>query len=870
MADEDDVDHQGGGGGGGASSRTTNPAITYTRTRKTKTAASSTRRRYNIPLCHSAAASGSDESWFSRKASGWTDDEIRSHLVSGGTSKGGSLSMEGDLIQGGNKTRNGRNKNKRQLGPRFAWEEEEEEEDNDAMLISGKEKSIMRAAPRLEDIMDEEDQIALLAPQKVGKDYQSSSGGGETITNDKTRPNRQNNAALAEIAQFYDKNNGAAVIPTATTESIGWRLLRVLGYRSRLGMAFVSLPGFTGGKDDDDQANDLESMHLTKNLSAKHLASKGLRAIRLPSIDTSSNETPKQTDSHATNQTLSIPPPKINKHGIGYDPFNNAPEFRAFHEKREALAKKRGRAAENNSRSTAYFTDNLRRDERQHLWDKNGDDKGNDKMESNQPAGNQQDDQHMNYAAQDYTDFIGTKASSGFALEDGDDTNVYQDDDDGGDGFPKNNNRSGYNLEIHSPVASEDEDDGLFHNSVATSSKRNRSGLKKSGDDERNGNVADAWDVWGMGEGDPVKAVTSDGKPPLPGFQLGQQKNNGNSIKRWPGPIMVSGYVLQRHVFPADDCVKTAAAYTVKNPDSGLGLDLQPSRASVPTVLPHSEQQQQSQMRARNGTELDFNAVKESMKNRFVSSSGNGNVASTKSDIGEDTTEKEEWIDVTSTIWMPSRLLCKRWGIPLPSTAGASASTQGTKEISTTGEEAYFHETVLSKQKVGKGKRGSSIMGTKTTNKEEDNYYMVERVAGDFVGSPPNRPSEDVFKSIFDAGSDMDISSSEDEEEAQGVVEKNIASEKMDMQNSIAYEPTQADPAAQQCSDASSSPESEDARQQSRKHRHHKEDRHRRKKSHRRRSPSKSHDACDDNPSDDYDKRRRKKTHKRSHSKSRR
>ena len=99
MADGDeDDDHQG-------ASSSTNPAITYTRTRKTKTAASSTRRRNNIPLCHSAsgggnasdAATGSDKSWFSRKAAGWTDDEIRSHLVSGASKCGGSLSMEGDL-----------------------------------------------------------------------------------------------------------------------------------------------------------------------------------------------------------------------------------------------------------------------------------------------------------------------------------------------------------------------------------------------------------------------------------------------------------------------------------------------------------------------------------------------------------------------------------------------------------------------------------------------------------------------------------------------------------------------------------------------------------------------------------------------------
>ncbi len=903
MAEKDDDDDDHHQGGGASSSASTNPAITYTRTRKTKTAASSTRRRHNIPLCHAsdAAASGrnSEKSWFARKAAGWTDDEIRSHLVSGGTSGGGgSLSMEGDLIQGignnsaagRNKKRNERNNNKRRLGPRFAWEEEEDKEDYDTMHITGQEKSIMRAAPTLQDIMDEQDQIDLLAPQKVGKDYQSSGNGDNIIINDHTRPNRRTNAALAEIAQFFDNNasnaDGTAVIPTAATDSIGWRLLRVLGYRSRLGMAFVSLPGFSAGKDDDnDQANDLESMHLPKNLSAKHLASKGLRAIRLPSVaqdTTSSNETAKkQTDSHSTKQVkvLAIPPPKINKHGIGYDPFKNAPEFRAFHKKREALAKKRGRAADNNndSRSTAYFTDNLRRDERQRLWDKNRDDSDDDKNKLNQRASNQQDDgQHMNYAAHDYTDFIGTKASSGFALEDEDDTNVYQDDEH--DYFPKsNNNRSGYYLEIpHSPVASDDEDDdkqnGLFHHSVAVTSVRKPSAVRKSGEDGTN--VADAWDSWGMGKGDSLKAVTSDGKPPLPGFQLGQQINNDNNFKRWPGPMVPSGYVLRRHVFLTDDRVKTAAAYTVNNSDCGLGLDLQsrksqrPFRSTVPTVLPHSEHQQQSVMRARNGTELDFNAVKESMKNRFVSSSGDGNVAATtKSDAEEDTTDKEEWINVTSTSWIPTRLLCKRWGIPLPSTSGAASSTTAnTERVSATGEEAYFHETVLPKQKGGE-ESGRSIMGTDTKNREEEDY-LEETVDGDIVEPPPNRPSNDVFKSIFDASSDMDISSSEEEEgeeEVQGEVEESGASEMHMKINSITSTPAQ-EPVAERSS--SSSSESEDSRQQSRKHRLRREDRHRRKKTHRRRSPSISPDS---RASDDYYKRRKKKKkrHKRSHSHSR-
>lgn len=866
----------------GASS--TNPAITYTRTRKTKTAASSTRRRNNIPLCHSAGtadtATGSDKSWFSRKASGWTDDEIRSHLVSGASKGGGSLSMEGDLIQGsGNsstgrkKKRNERDPNKRRSGPRFSWEEEEEEEGDDyhSVPMNSQEKSsIMRAAPTLQDIMDEQDQIDLLAPQKLGKDYQPS-GSGDSKT-DYTRPNRKTNAALAEIAQFYENNNDTKIgtaAPTATSaDSIGWRLLRVLGYRSRLGMAFVPLPGFNAANDDKDQAYDLESMHITNNLSAKHLASKGLRAIRLPSIaqNTSTNEKVKESDSRSSNQTLVIPSPKINKHGIGYDPFKNAPEFRAFHEKRRALAQKRGRAPDksSDSRSTAYFTDNLRRDERQSLWDKKSSDNGNEKSESNQRSDSRQDGQHMNYAAQDYTDFIGTKASSGFALEDEDDANVYQDDEHDGDGFPTSNNtRSGYNLEIQSPVASEDEDDnnGLFHD--ATASRSIRSSVRKSRGGETN--VAGAWDAWGMGVGDSVKSVTSDGKPPLPGFQLGQQKNSGSSIKRWSGPVVPSGYVLQRHTFPAHDIAKASSAYMVNTSDCGLGLDLQDrtsrqsSRSSIPTVLPHPEPRQQSEMRARDGTELNFNAVRESMKNRFVSSS-NGNVASQKSSTEEDTKDGDEWINVSSTSWMPSRLLCKRWGISLPSAVATASANVSTGRLSTTGEEAYFNQTVLLKQKGDEG-RADSIIGTKSKNMEEDNY-MLDTVTGDIDVPPPHRPSYDVFRSIFDASSDMEISSSEyEDDQVQDVVGE------MHMSNdTISNEPTQKQVATRS---GSSSPDSDDSHQ-SRKRRSRREDRRKRRKHRRSRSPSNTPDSREDsdNSMDEYDKKRKKKKkrHKRSYS----
>jgi hypothetical protein len=898
-----------------APSSSTNPAITYTRRRKTKTAASSTRRRHNLSLTQSSyrgnstndAGNNDKSNWFSRKASGWTDDEIRSHLVSGASNGGGALSMEGDLIQGsiindnGDKKRRKKEKRSRRLGPRFAWEEQEEDDGDDEepnnyygpsksdIFQKSNSRFSMRAAPTLHDIMDEQDEVDLLAPQQVGNEFQSKPGGIDhvVVNNNQspaiTSPNndRRNNAALAEIAQLYNNDGGSvASAPTATTDSIGWRLLRVLGYRSRLGMAFVSLPGCATGKDaNNDYANDLESMQqrgmATMNLSSKLLASKGLRAIRLPSITGAQNKSVNNADNSCGNKNvLIIPPPKINKHGIGYDPFKNAPEFRAFHEQRQALAQKRGRATDRNeSRSTAYFTDNLQRDERQSLWNKNRDNDNNgDDNDGNESSHREREGtiQHMNYASRDYSDFIGTKASSGFALEDEDDTNVYQDD--GGDGIGSNMGK--YNMEIHSPVASDDEiydnHNGLFDPSVASSSIH----MRKSRDDERN--VADAWDAWGMDGGtSSASAVTSDGKPALSGFQLESRypNNDNKQTKRWTGPMIPSGYVLKRHVFQSEQGFKTAAAaYSVNITDIGLGLDLQSrrqqrtSRSSVPRILPHSDQAQQSQMRTRNGSELNFNAVKESMKNRFVSCSGD--TAPLKSDDvvrGEnerDAKAKEEWITVTSSRWVPSRLLCKRWGVPFPSTSGAVVVTQiaaSTKESVYTGEEAYFNETVLSKQNQNnRNKRsGEHIVGVESKNRE-DVVCPTEILEEDIAAPPPTRPSDDVFRSIFDdAGSDMEISSSDedddDEEEKQKVNDAPGESTTGQLKTNSTT-PLEVDAGSR----ASPFSESDDSREQTRKHRRGD------KRKHRRRSPSTSADSRDGYDHDKRRKKKKKKRHKRS------
>ena len=138
---------------------------------------------------------------------------------------------------------------------------------------------------------------------------------------------------------------------------------------------------------------------------------------------------------------------------------------------------------------------------------------------------------------------------------------------------------------------------------------------------------------------------------------------------------------------------------------------------------------------------------------------------------------------------------------------------------------------------------------------------LDDTVSADTDAPPPHRPSYDVFKAIFDAGSDMEISSSEDEDDKL----QDEVGEMHTSINAICNEPTQEQVATHI---GSSSSDSEDSHQ-SQKRRHH-----RRKRKHRRsRSPSNSPDSRQDsdNSTDEYDKKKRKKKkkrhkHKRSHS----
>eukprot|EP00804_Cyclotella_cryptica_P027395 CCRYP_008826-RA/>CCRYP_008826-RA protein AED:0.00 eAED:0.00 QI:223/-1/1/1/-1/1/1/278/924 len=791
------------------------PTITYTRKRtttKTRTAASSARRRNNLPLCHASSGGGGGDddgkdqhSWFARKSAMWTDQQIVSHLVSGGaasSNSGDGVSFVGDVIMGA-KDETGK-KRKRRSGPRFAWEEDEKEDEGGGVIRDSTHR--MTAAPTLMDIMDEKDKIDLMSPLEVGKAFDT----GNARTNAGASKKRPQNEALAQLA-IITGNEISIAAPTDGNTSIGWNLLRVWGYRSRLGVALVPLQGF----DKSDKC--IDELDESATHEAKWLASKRLRAIYLPSIqhknpddDASKNES-KSVDVgvHTKNKStvLVIPPPKTNRHGIGYDPFRNAPEFKAFHEYRLRMAKKHGKEGGGDStgdrKRTRYFTDDLGKDVHP-LWENAT--KETESVEFDvDTENNQQDnsgkDRPSHYAAdRNYEHLIGSKASSGFALEDEDDENVY---DGYAHSFPSRHtmNHDGedskYSLEVQSPVASDEEHNGADSNAFGDLFTQNKASVKKSKlstTEPAGENLADAWSAWGLGLGGSSASgnhgptqlpLTQDGKPPLAGFVLSRKLqissdhvDERNVPKRWAGPSLPSGYVLKRHDFSKEEGLRPTSDDRLDRTDCGLGLDFQsqprqrkqPARSMPPKVLPTSETYTSAPGRklvAKDGTALNFHAVRESMKNRFVTGA-----TSTSHDSAQeaahvavvDNEEKEEWIDVTITTWMPSRLLCKRWGVPIPTNYDESTDVSDMKRH---GEEEFFRTTIYNPAVANQdGPTRSNEMSNNLTKQptitkivEFNSLIEVDDSAA------PSRPSEAIFQSIFDVQSDMDISDDDEADE---------------------------------------------------------------------------------------------------------
>jgi hypothetical protein len=123
-----------------------------------------------------------------------------------------------------------------------------------------------------------------------------------------------------------------------------------------------------------------------------------------------------QSQSQSLPAVISVPPLKSDHYGIGYEPFANAPEFRRAFEKRQAHRQRQQHLDDAQRKKNAYHTNDLME------HDCLDDDGENEKTAASNSH------RHGQSAINDIDDdyFRPTRDVSGFALDDGDDTNLYE------------------------------------------------------------------------------------------------------------------------------------------------------------------------------------------------------------------------------------------------------------------------------------------------------------------------------------------------------------------------------------------------------------------------------------------------------------
>ena len=298
-------------------------------------------------------------------------------------------------------------------------------------------ESDIRRQQKPQDFMDDQDHNEWGGPTSVKEEY-----------------------AIAAAASS-SSNNAMLDLVKPPAQNVGHRLLRILGWRD----------GSTAYVPREEK----ETVLLTStgaDLSVESLlSSKRLKRIQLQQA------------------RVKLPFPKLDTCGLGYDSYENAPEFRAHRKRRRKEAQERAKAvtslsAENRN---VYRLSNLL------------DDNDNDTRQSRTTNHDEDDDPLVSYETEQ--SFVGTKTVGGFALRE-DDDDVYDDHV-----KASKSNRDEYDTVVYEH-ASDDEHD---HDT-----KRNETGK----------DLASVFASWATGKEDgkgskSSRGVTSDGRPPLPGFILG-------------------------------------------------------------------------------------------------------------------------------------------------------------------------------------------------------------------------------------------------------------------------------------------------------------------------------------------------------------
>ena len=570
---------------------------------------------------------------------------------------------------------------------------------------------------KVEDYMDEEDANEWGGPTKVKDSFHNNENKNENEKHNEesTRLDHaiSDSQSLRRLLLHQKKENNRI-----QQDSIGKQLLKVLGWREKRvtsdngqchTMCYAYIPVDDTDNDDAPKKSKGDSL----------LSTKRLKRIEMQL---------------ALQQTCKIPMPKIDTYGMGFEPYKNAPEFKAHRERRRKRAEEHARAATSTkgvSRMNVYSMS---------AFDENDDDDdivskiGGDKSKLNE--GNDV------LAYETVDDFVGNTTVAGFALHD-DDDQVY-DKSIGHSASLFNKGERGkvdldeYHNEVYEGSDSEVEDGTpLLNESDLTTKRKNKPVVNKSKSISSTiqsfAGALDSWVSNGVNKRQTSeKAVTSDGALPLEGFELGG--SDGNTTKRYRGPDVPADYQVKPHQFLHEDAIETLK-----------------ESSKIRQKSKFQQQQRQRDMQPIAGK--TFSSLSTALKDRFTSSSK----SNTSSSVLNPKKIDPRHINIirTTISWQPSHLLLKRFNVSAshvhmkPSIQRVDRKVE--MERQQTREEAFFQNDVLSQL-------GTAGISTNADGKSLSKNYDLSGEL-EIVERPPLK----LMKSIFEVVS----SDEEDKKETQ-------------------------------------------------------------------------------------------------------
>jgi hypothetical protein len=577
------------------------------------------------------------------------------------------------------------------VGSKEGWKPQLENDVNE----SGDIQPVVQQRP--EDFMDEQDHDEWGGPLALQDSYAES----KTSASRATKP--------LDILWTVD-------VP----KNVGSQLLRRLGWREGSTSAYIS--------------DEADTLHDASSTSRKSPSPKRRRRIRLHQ------------------ERVRIPQPKLDTCGLGYEPFQDAPEFRRHHDRRRKLAQERAQVS---NHDVYRLSDVVKGDNGAH----------NEIQSKFRCPTIDADDPYVSYETVE--DFVGKRSVGGFAL--------HEDVDDAYDAASLSKNSGKVNIDT------EAYDTVLYENGSDSEADAD----SKIDVKEAVGSIFAAWATSSKTQSskkvNESAGVTSDGRSPLPGFVMGGSADAQTSKlenQRYRGPDIPQDYEERRHQFGPDEhplvFQTLSKAEILKQEDARKEVVAQQALLDNITI-PVSKAAPPNSDRPMAGKA--FFSLAEAMKNRFtpegVQETNQTEVASSehasqhhdttdvldqgKVDKGNSSTAiKAVSVQRTVVPFTPAPLLCKRFHVP------AFASDQSLTPFDTKITEAsYFQDEILNK--MDRAQATSAKLMKRVPVRTE----LPPLPQSDEMGLK-RRPPMALYKSIFEPESEDAATSSEEDDEKDG------------------------------------------------------------------------------------------------------